>query len=93
MTAVGATNVGSIEINHISELQTNRMSQPYRENVWYSYEDNTAMLKGDEIGRFKLGSTVVLIFESTPFEFVVGEGDAVKEGQCIGRTIDVVEKE
>lgn len=92
MTAVGATNVGSIQINHIPELHTNKLSQPFKENVWYSYEDNTAILKGDELGCFKLGSTVVLIFESTPFEFIIGEDDAVKEGQCIGRTIDVKEE-
>lgn len=84
MTAVGAENVGSIKINYVPELRTNKLNQPFKESVWYTYEERESFLKGDEIGSFRLGSTVVLIFESTPFEFNINPGDEVRCGQLIG---------
>ena len=43
------------------------------------------MRKGDHVGLFHLGSTVVLIFEAPKsFEFSVGVGDRVKYGQPLG---------
>lgn len=44
-------------------------------------------LKGQELGQFHFGSTVVLIFESEPFNFVVGAGQYVKMGERIGYVI------
>jgi phosphatidylserine decarboxylase len=41
--------------------------------------------KGQELGTFRLGSTVVLIFEAPPdFEFSVQPGDRVLMGQRLG---------
>jgi len=41
--------------------------------------------KGEETGKFNLGSTIVLVFEaSADFEWNVEPGQAVKYGQCIG---------
>ena len=43
------------------------------------------MRKGDHVGLFHLGSTVVLVFEAPKsFEFSVGVGDRVKYGQPLG---------
>jgi len=108
MVFVGALNVGSIDLNFDSELQTNRkLKMPftntdikvYTENGQDGEESaeskgllsgkNTAkgipITKGQEIGKFNLGSTVVLVFEASPdFEFTVQPGEAVRYGQCIG---------
>ena len=41
--------------------------------------------KGEEVGKFNLGSTIVLVFEASPdFEWKVQPGQAVQYGQCIG---------
>ena len=43
--------------------------------------------KGEEVARFELGSTVVLVFETLKgekWEWQVKEGDKVKVGQAVG---------
>lgn len=43
------------------------------------------LMKGDEVGRFNLGSTIVLVFEAPrEFEFVVHPGQRVQYGQAVG---------
>lgn len=45
-----------------------------------------ALQKGEEMGGFKLGSTVVLVFEApTPFKFLVEQAQQVKVGQGLGK--------
>lgn len=41
--------------------------------------------KGDEVGTFKLGSTVVLIMNSDELEWIVQPGDRIQMGQSIGK--------
>jgi phosphatidylserine decarboxylase len=48
------------------------------------YDNPIAMKKGEEIGKFNLGSTVVLIFESQEFEFCVKAGEHIKMGEKLG---------
>ena len=43
--------------------------------------------RGDELGAFRLGSTVVLVFEPRTVELGGELGDAVQFGQAIGRTL------
>lgn len=98
MTPVGATNVGSIKLNFDENLVTNVKRKKHLEpHTCYeaTYKNASSILggvpleKGDEMGGFKLGSTVVLCFEApSDFKFNVNIGDKVKMGQKLGEIID-----
>ena len=50
----------------------------------FGYE-GMALRKGDHVGLFNLGSTVVLVFEAPKsFEFTIRAGERVKFGQPLG---------
>lgn len=94
MTPVGATNVGSIILNFDKELITNtKREKGLGSHTCYeaSYEKASKILggmpliKGEDMGGFRLGSTVVLCFEApSEFEFQVKLGEKVKMGQVLG---------
>lgn len=96
MTPVGATNVGSIKINFDKDLVTNTTmlnGKKLKKNTCYEahYSNASSLLKGEplvkgqEMGGFMLGSTVVLVFEAPKdFKFTLHENQYVKMGQCIG---------
>ncbi|NVJ68319.1 MAG: phosphatidylserine decarboxylase [Gammaproteobacteria bacterium] len=67
MVLVGATIVGSIET-----VWHGTITPPTRDKlkVWdYPIEDEIVLKKGDEMGRFKLGSTVVMLFPENSIEW------------------------
>ncbi|CAN6290978.1 unnamed protein product [Urochloa humidicola] len=70
ITAIGATNVGSIRVNLEPELRTNRAvsrmahSLPPEEHIYEPEGTGVVVKKGEEIAGFKMGSTVVLVFEA-----------------------------
>mgnify|MGYP004000247079 CR=1 FL=1 len=93
LVKVGATIVGKIKVDY-SDLSSNsnrttQLNLPIvPERVYH---------KGDEIGRFQLGSTVILLFEKNKFKVVYSDTDSiaikpadilpgtpVKVGQIIG---------
>ncbi|KAG0236482.1 phosphatidylserine decarboxylase 1 [Actinomortierella wolfii] len=96
MVPVGATNVGSIVLNFDKELRTNRREDRYRRGFGeLSYRGLSRVLGGlplrvgEEMGGFKLGSTVVLVFEAPKnFTFTLEAGQRVKMGQSLGRIIE-----
>ncbi|CAN6302655.1 unnamed protein product [Urochloa humidicola] len=109
IAAIGATNVGSIRVNLEPELRTNRavsrmvQSLPPEECVYEPEGTGVLVKKGEEIAGFKMGSTVVLVFEapvskqkvredttvsSADFSFRVRAGDKVRVGEAIGRWSD-----
>jgi len=46
---------------------------------------------GNEVGRFHLGSTIVLIFEAPEdFRFLVRPGEQIKVGECLGETLSTL---
>lgn len=81
LVAVGSTGVGSITTPHV-HLQTNAYfrASPSK-NVFHV---NAQAKKGEEIGKFNLGSTVVLVFEAPEgFAFTASPGP-VKMGASLG---------
>ena len=82
MTAVGATNVGSIEVEFDRDLKTNVRKQfSCDEQV---FVDKVAFEKGQHFGLFNLGSTIVLVFEAPEnFKFDVLPGQRLLVGQAI----------
>ncbi|SGY91945.1 BQ5605_C038g11707 [Microbotryum silenes-dioicae] len=93
MTPVGATNVGSIRVNFDSTLRTNSPLRPITPGTFSeaTYAKASTLLggqplrKGDEVGGFWLGSTIVLVFEAPEdFEFMIERGEKVKMGQALG---------
>jgi phosphatidylserine decarboxylase len=66
LTLVGATIVGSMATVWHGVVNPPR-SEQLRE--WRYTEQNITLKKGDEMGRFLLGSTVVLLFPQRPLKF------------------------
>jgi phosphatidylserine decarboxylase len=93
MVPVGATNVGSIRINFDESLRTNtrHMTHPAHTFTEATYTSASStlggqpLLAGEEMGGFRLGSTVVLVFEAPKsWKFGVKAGEKVKVGQALG---------
>lgn len=69
-TAVGATNVGSVQVYMDEELKTNRWRgfkvTPHSENEYDEIRMNKhiCLNKGELVGQFNMGSTIVLVFEA-----------------------------
>lgn len=68
-TAVGATNVGSVQVYVDEELKTNKWrgfkvgSMNEKEFDEAKIED-ISLMKGELVGQFNMGSTIVLVFEA-----------------------------
>lgn len=86
MTPVGATHVGSILIDCESALKTNSRLKRIGDIDNRRYETAFKKSRGDLIGEFNMGSSVVLIFEAPEnFKFSSKPGDKLKYGQSLGR--------
>ncbi|CAK8676754.1 unnamed protein product [Clavelina lepadiformis] len=83
MTAVGATNVGSIVVYKDKALKTNLKDSKVGVYNDHGFENRgVEFLKGDGVGEFKLGSTVVLIFEAPKsYKFSYPAGKQIKYGE------------
>lgn len=84
--AVGAYNVGSIEVGMDPELRTNKMGFPDHMTLFEQrpFDPVVTVAKGSEFGRFNTGSTIVLVFEAPPgLHFSVTERGRVKIGEAL----------
>ncbi|WP_028776507.1 archaetidylserine decarboxylase [Shimazuella kribbensis] len=83
LVKVGATNVGSIKVAFDDEIVTN-VSKKQRLNK-KTYHQPIKMAKGQELGRFEFGSTVILIFEPDMIRWLptISTGISLKMGQPI----------
>ncbi|GAV72828.1 PS_Dcarbxylase domain-containing protein [Cephalotus follicularis] len=70
IAAIGATNIGSIELFIEPELKTNLPrkkllpSEPPEERIYEPDGVGIMLKKGDEVAAFNMGSTVVLVFQA-----------------------------
>jgi phosphatidylserine decarboxylase len=86
VVAIGAFNVGRIEVVSETGWRTNRRGAAPRE---FRYDPPHPIERGDEIMIFHLGSTVVLLFEPSRIRLDAGlrTGATVRLGQAIGSAI------
>lgn len=86
---VGATNVGRIAVEYTDELLTNakKLSKDEPRLDWKP-KTEINLKKGDELGRFEMGSTVILVANKVlaqrcPGLFKSRVGQAVKVGEAL----------
>ena len=85
MTAVGAYNVGSINICFDEELKTNQRKAKKDNFQERTFGGSIALGRGDHVGWFAMGSAIVLIFEGPKdFKFTVKDGQKIRLGQALG---------
>lgn len=90
LVAVGAANCGSVFLDFDHKLKTNRLRDiavhcggDVSEKL---YPDGVKLSSGDVVGGFRMGSTVVLVFESPKgFQWDVTPGENIKVGQPLGQ--------
>ncbi len=81
---VGAAGVGNIALDH-GDLSSARLrGAGERRRVELG---NIPVVRGDELGAFRLGSTVVLVFEPNRSALALTSGQTLKFGESIGRSI------
>ncbi|CAH0521718.1 unnamed protein product [Peronospora belbahrii] len=85
---------GSLEkctvITKEPEFCTNTAAQDFLvgQCIANKYSDHCHTARGEEMAQFKLGSTVVLVFEApTSFQFTIKPGDKLLLGKCIGKVV------
>ena len=80
MVFVGALNVGKMRFDFDMRIQTNACAN--RAEALYEYE-NLNFKKGDHLGNFELGSTIVLVAQNEFLKFEISADTSVKFGQKI----------
>ena len=77
---IGAIFVGSMQTSWEGQI-----TPPYTKSVKkYNYSnDHISILKGDELGRFNMGSTVILMLQDESPELLLKQGQPLKMGQSI----------
>lgn len=78
---VGALNVGKMVVNFEPSIDTNSNTEEILE---FEYED-LKLKKGEELGYFKMGSTVLIFAEENTLEFTIEENSKVSFAQTIGK--------
>ncbi len=76
--AVGAMIVGKIHMNFDERLQKN-----YDEITTFEYDEPVKLQKGDELGRFEFGSSILLFFGPDHFKYL-NQQDDVEVGDILG---------
>ena len=87
LSLVGAINVGAIETTWAG-LVTPPMGHSISD-ISYPPEEQAHLAKGQEMGRFNLGSTVILLFQENQVKWLdtLKAGDRLLMGQAIGHTL------
>ena len=78
---VGATNVGRIKVVYDDDIITNTHNNKQRSRF---YQDTKYINKGAELGRFEMGSTIIMLLEKETSKFLnIQEKQKVFYGQAI----------
>lgn len=81
--------VGAIFVASIETVWHGEVTPPAGEQVrvWSYSEDVPVIAKGEEMGRFNMGSTIIVLFgeNAVAWEETLKAGDAVRLGQKLGR--------
>ena len=87
LVLVGATIVGSMATVWHGVVNPPRIGR-LREWQYRDADEPVQLKQGDEMGRFLLGSTVVLLFPAGPLQFNAGwaPGGAVRMGEAMARS-------
>ncbi|WP_024955582.1 phosphatidylserine decarboxylase [Sulfurospirillum arcachonense] len=83
MVFVGALNVGKMQFVFDETIQTNAKSSTQKP---YMYKD-LWLKKGDELGRFEMGSTIVMFFEKDMVELTCRKDEPIKFSEKICKVI------
>ncbi|XP_066990979.1 phosphatidylserine decarboxylase proenzyme, mitochondrial isoform X2 [Anabrus simplex] len=88
--AVGATNVGSIHVYFDKSLKTNQRKwhrgEPRHKDLYIP--DGINISKGQPFGEFRLGSTIVILFEAPQdFNFRLKPGDKILVGEALSHCV------
>lgn len=78
MVFVGALNVGKMVFDFDESVQTNA-----KNGSFYKEYKNLFVKKADMLGRFELGSTILIISKSNDIKYNLENGDSVKFGKQI----------
>jgi phosphatidylserine decarboxylase len=91
MVLVGATIVGSMVTVWHGVVNSPRVD---RVREWTYAEGQVTLRQGEEMGRFQLGSTVVMLFPASFHQFHAGwvAGGAVRLGEPMGNAIERAER-
>nr|AKM76652.1 mitochondrial phosphatidylserine decarboxylase [Melianthus villosus] len=90
IAAIGATNIGSIELCIEPDLRTNlpgkklMHSEPPEERLYEPKGVGLMLKKGDEVAAFNMGSTVVLIFQAPISESPLKKDGSSEFRFCVG---------
>jgi len=92
LAAVGAANVGNIYLCFDPALRTNTARSPTvhigGDVSSKTYPGGVGLNAGDTLGGFRLGSTVVIVFEApSGFEWRVERGSKVRLGEPLGQVL------
>ena len=94
MVFVGAINVGSIHIKAVPELRTNQ--EKWNGNgskVQMDFAPQISVSKGDEVGHFSMGSTIVMVWSKSAMELLNSETafSDFKVSSLLGKAVQVRE--
>ena len=92
---VAATNVGNIALDFEPNFRTNirgkggKVEKKIYEGREGNSEGGLALGKGEDMGAFRMGSTVVMVFEAgKDFEFFCEKGGKVRMGEKLGSNLE-----
>ena len=87
--------VGAIFVGSMQTVWSGVVTPPYGKTpVWRPYgEDDVRLTRGAELGRFNMGSTVILLFKQgqTAWSVARAAGGPIRMGESLGQVIRVAE--